>query len=405
MNKRILITAIIGALVLCPSMAYADAPAVQPAITKERRESREYDTGSNNFSDRGSYQEAGGYWNDAYNQDSYWDDSYDLYDDGYWDDDAWDTGYWDDGYWDDDDWDDGYWDDSYWDDDSAGSRTGNTGKTPWDEKNFYGGQSELLTWENGLGSAGELDGRIVVVSIFLSDAKHKWDFSQEMDQLRREHGLTYLGIAADWITENAAKWEKHPEFIYDWEQHDDLYYEMQTDEDLSNEYEDPTYDMNEMIENYVDPASLLKEYNADSILFLAFVNSPKSNSTVSYTIPYDDGLGDDTMEICYIFVCSDGEEETPAAYAHEILHTFGAPDLYTADNPAENYNIDEDFVSYCEVNHPNEIMLTTYDVYTDEPYYDHISNELTEITAYYIGWTDHSKEAEEFGLQESQHVS
>ena len=101
----------------------------------------------------------------------------------------------------------------------------------------------------------------------------------------------------------------------------------------------------------------------------------------------------------------EGLEEAPAAYAHEMLHTFGAPDLYVGENPAANYNINDDFVSYCETYHPNEIMVTTYDVDTDEPHYDYISNELTEITAYYIGWTDTSREAEEFHLQESQHIS
>ena len=263
----------------------------------------------------------------------------------------------------------------------------------------------LLTWEEGIGSAIELDGRIVVVSIFLSDTKHYWNFNDQTDQMRREHCLAYLSIAAEWITENASSWGRYPEFIYDWEQYDGLYYEMGINHDIANDYEDPTDKMNEMIKTVVQPDSILDKYDAESIVFLAFINSSLFTIAGSFTIPYDDGLGDDTMEICYIFCNYDGEEEPPAAYAHEILHAFGAPDLYMADNPFYNYNIGQDYVSYCELYHPNEIMLTTYNVDTDEPCYDHISNELSEITAYYIGWTDTCKEAEEFGLQESQHIS
>ena len=263
---------------------------------------------------------------------------------------------------------------------------------------------DLFTWKLGLGSAKELDGKIVVVSIFLSDKYNNWDFTNETDRFWREHSLTYLGIAADWITESAAHWGKYPEFIYDWMQFDDLYYEMEIDMEVADMEEDPTADMNEMIEEYADPEGLLLEYGADSILFLAYINSSMENGTPSFTIPYDDGLGENTMEICYIYIGNDGEEESPAAYAHEILHTFGAPDLYDAYNLSANYNIDIDFVLYCKVNHPNEIMLTTCDADTEETYYDHISNEITEITAYHIGWTDHCKEAEIFGLQESQHI-
>ena len=384
MTKRLLIIGLISGLLLCPTVSFAGTPDSDLPHAGGYRETREYDLWVDGNSDSERYSGNGSVWDDGYWDDEYWDDGwYDDYQEG--------------DYWDDEDWDDEYWDDDYWDDEDG-----------WYEKDrtHRGDQSgELLTWEEGLGSAGELDGRIVVVSIFLSDKKNEWDFSNETNQLRREHSLAYLNIALDWITENAARWGKYPEFIYDLEQYDDLYYEMESDENVANTDIDPTYDMNEMIMDFVDPDSLLEEYDADNILFLAYINSPMSNRTVSFTIPYDDTLGDDTMEICYMFLCSEGEEETPAAYAHEILHTFGAPDLYNADYPPANYNIDEDFVSYCEINHPNEIMLTTYDVNTDEPYYDHISNELTEITAYYIGWTDHSKEAEDFGLQESQHAS
>jgi len=48
-------------------------------------------------------------------------------------------------------------------------------------------------------------------------------------------------------------------------------------------------------------------------------------------------------------------------------------------------------------------MNTTYDYQYGLSYYDHISNELTEITAYYIGWTDKSELVDAFGLEPSKH--
>lgn len=71
---------------------------------------------------------------------------------------------------------------------------------------------------------------------------------------------------------------------------------------------------------------------------------------------------------------------------HEILHAFGAPDLYTADEYGNNYGLTDELVDYIKNNLDNEIMYTT-DRVTGECHYSSITNDLTEITAYYIGWT------------------
>lgn len=58
-------------------------------------------------------------------------------------------------------------------------------------------------------------------------------------------------------------------------------------------------------------------------------------------------------------------------------------------------------------NHKNEIMYTTFA--RDEngnkyKVFDRITNDLTDITAYYVGWTDNvPPEVEKFGLVHSQH--
>ncbi|MBQ9065340.1 MAG: hypothetical protein IJ123_07840 [Blautia sp.] len=271
----------------------------------------------------------------------------------------------------------------------------------------YGsGQAEdndLLTWESGLGSAQELDGNIVLVSIFLSDDQNSWDFYDPQDVDTRNECLDYLGISTDWISESAQTWGAEPHFIYNWSEDPQLYYEAKIIASVTAYGDDPTGEVSDFIDQHVNTEELLDRYEADSIVFVAFVNTPLHKQYPSYTIPYDDKALS-TFEVSYILTGCNGVKENPATYAHEILHSFGAPDLYRAGNPAFNYNIDERFTEYCETNYPNDIMLINYDVDTKESYYDHISNEISQITAYYIGWTYECPEADEFDLQPSQHL-
>ena len=271
------------------------------------------------------------------------------------------------------------------------------------EYDTYEEEDHLLTWESGLGTAGELDGNIVVVSIFLNDDQNSWDFSDPQDVHTRDDCLDYLGIASDWISQSAQQWGKETRFIYDWSEDPQLYYETKIIASVTAYGDDPTEEVSDFIEQSVNTEELRARYEADSVVFMAFVNTPLHKMYPSYTLPYDDE-SISPCEITYLLTGCNGEEENPATYAHEILHAFGAPDLYKAGRPALNYNIDSQFTEYCEKYYPNEIMLITYDKDTQEPHYDHISNELSHITAYYIGWTDACPEVEEFHLQPSQHV-
>ena len=106
-------------------------------------------------------------------------------------------------------------------------------------------------------------------------------------------------------------------------------------------------------------------------------------------------------EICYMFMGEDGYYESPAPIAHEMLHTFGAPDLYVADE----YGITQEYVDYIAQNGLNDIMRNCYDPNTGSPVYDSVKNEITDITAYYVGLTDYSETVQEWGFEPSQHVS
>ena len=87
-------------------------------------------------------------------------------------------------------------------------------------------------------------------------------------------------------------------------------------------------------------------------------------------------------EIVFLYYIDYGQVNPPAVYAHETLHTFSAPDLYTTD---PDFGITSRNLSGLQDKYPNDIMLTCSDLSTGEYVYDRITNEITEVTASYIG--------------------
>ena len=91
---------------------------------------------------------------------------------------------------------------------------------------------------------------------------------------------------------------------------------------------------------------------------------------------------------------TDGEAESPATYAHEILHLFGAPDLY--EGSSDPY-VDEALVSYVADTYPGDIMLSTYED-DGSSRFDAITKEISPLTAYCLGLTDTCPELAQFPL-------
>ena len=74
---------------------------------------------------------------------------------------------------------------------------------------------------------------------------------------------------------------------------------------------------------------------------------------------------DDGASFYYEYSClyktdayTDGEPESPATFAHEILHLFGAPDFY--EGSSDPY-VDAALTAYVEETYPDDIMLSTYE--------------------------------------------
>ena len=256
-------------------------------------------------------------------------------------------------------------------------------------------------YDNHLGTAKELEGKIAVVSIFVNDATTGWNFESEADQ--QLDALIYkdLEIATDYLENVSKSYGKDVEFIYDWEQ----YPELAVDLDITDiDYREVDSNYNQFynagsnsIDQNVQTAKILSDVGADQVIYMMYFNTPETNTITSTTFFCHDS--EFTYEICFMFMNCEGYLECPSHFAHEMLHTFGVPDLYTA----ADYGITQEYVDYAANSGLNDIMRINQDPQTGELLYDSIPNEVTDITAYYAGLTDYSETVNEWGFAPSQH--
>lgn len=305
----------------------------------------------------------------------------------------------DDKDYDDDDEDDEDDDDLSWleDDDESGYD---------EEDDDESGESSSQTSGSGgfpydasLGTAKELDGNIAVVSILINTSYYPWEYDTISQTESYGYYCSDLRIGCEYLEKECAKYGHHPKFIWNWDEHPELCTCVNIDIDPAND--DIDQSAWEFIDQYIDTPTILEAADAQQIIYMFVFNTPTDFTVTSCTRNYYEGMPY-PYEICYIFMGSDGSYESPSPFAHEILHTFGAPDLYMAD---EEYGITQEYVDYAAQNRINDIMRDTYDPNTGKDVYDSVKNEITDITAYYVGLTDYSETVEQWGFYPSQHAS
>jgi len=252
------------------------------------------------------------------------------------------------------------------------------------------------------GSAGEIDGTTIVVSIFAEDPYSDWDEKRDAETITNIN--KYLSIAGDYLEDVVSDYGKSATFITDFKSNPDLRYEMNFEDQLTDpdylDYGDIDYDVWEYIYDNIDQEQLMTEFHADNVVYMVMINSDESNEAITCTRNWYEGMPYE-YEIVYLYNIDYEVVNCPAVYAHEILHTFGAPDLYTE---SEDFHIDEDFLSYVEENMYNDLMLTCTDLHSYDYNYKKVTNEVGEVTAYYVGLIDHSDIVEEWRLRASEHL-
>ncbi|MGN0436267.1 MAG: hypothetical protein ACI4D8_06555, partial [Wujia sp.] len=136
---------------------------------------------------------------------------------------------------------------------------------------------------------------------------------------------------------------------------------------------------------------IMEKYNVNSIGFLIFIDND-AGSAVTYP-HYKEESEYWYNEICFIPIrWSNGTGNVnPDTYAHEILHLFGAKDLYETST---HDGFSRSFVEYVYDKYPKDIMLG-YSSKTVSMK-NKIKEEITDITAYFLGWKDNIPELETY---------
>lgn len=237
------------------------------------------------------------------------------------------------------------------------------------------------------GNVGVLGGRSIVVSVFVNDTTCSWTNSQS-DLAMVMYELDTERIAVDYIKKEFAKYGTQSEFIYDFAANSDLMYTLNLNFNMraGNYY----YELKNAINSVVDVNALKAKYNADNVIILLFLNTDRTNTKKNSTYCNIYNL-DAELEFAMMYArttYSTGYSETlPSALAHEILHMYGAPDLYEAGEPV----ITQAYVNALEASKLKDIMRVTNFGRT-------INAEITPITAYYLGLTNYCEDVQKWGL-------
>lgn len=223
------------------------------------------------------------------------------------------------------------------------------------------------------GSAKRLSGSIYVLSIFVS--------STPWDKKSRESLMAKLYEAEDWIKKEAARYNSRVDFrngAYGYDR-DSIKLNVAPGHGTGNEDARVAHKALKAI-GYSDISQFYdwfrKNEKCDNCMIIVFV---KGNGR-SYAIPYaPEYSGEFFTESCVFFECyENGTPEVSSGIAHEILHCFGAEDLY------ETFQKPKEVEELARKLYPDDVMHRV----------DYNINNLNigEFTAWCVGLTDATKE-------------
>ena len=252
---------------------------------------------------------------------------------------------------------------------------------------------DIITYGGELGSAGKLSDTTLIISIFANDIGTKWNLNSQIDNETKDLMYKNLSTAVAWIKEQCSIYGVESEFVYDWKNCPDLCYTFNFANTSMVRADGGGYDTQcSYIDAYIDTEELKQRYNAQNIIYVLYFNTDETNTINSWSLS---ALQQCPVVLINVFVRDDIESSyyflSPSGFAHEILHCFGAYDLYYASEM-----ITQDFVNHCNTIKSNDIMYT---VSTGKE----IFQKLSEIDAYYIGLIDSCSQVDEWGLGTSSH--
>lgn len=252
-------------------------------------------------------------------------------------------------------------------------------------------QTKGPTIRTDLGSAGFPDGTTIIVSIFANELSTGWNFDNEADREARAIMLSHMGSAASWLTQQITAYGADPRFIYDWEANPDLCYTYDFGQQMLVRSDGGGYwTQADYIQEHIPTEALKEKYKAQNIIYMFYFNTDENNKVSSWSLGNIQNLNTEIINIFVRNYFSTGfYYETAPSFAHEIMHCFGAYDLYYA-----SATISQAYVDHCRLSDSQDIMYTS-------SLGAEIPQIFSQLDAYYMGLVDQCDEVEQWGLGKS----
>lgn len=244
------------------------------------------------------------------------------------------------------------------------------------------------------GSCNSIDGVTVIVTIFVDDPYHRWEWNT-----RSEDAASYFRIhdrletAVNWLTQQVGFYGGTAVIHWDW--HDEPYlYNWYTSQNNIRDYRYTYTELHKYITDSIPLESINEYYHADNVLFLALYNQDIQETSRGVSFPLDFSeyaASDQAYEILWIMDEDNGLTVSAAGFAHEIMHCFGAVDFYEGS----------EFTTPAYLKHLNDINSKDimYQIDYSDP--DHIGETFSDLDAYYMGLRTFCADREKYGLKRS----
>ncbi len=242
----------------------------------------------------------------------------------------------------------------------------------------------------GCGTVKSIRGKTVVVTVFASDQYCAWDWDKKSDLDTYSNMYRSILEAEQWLEAEASYWGAYTDLIVDWMSYNELYYEAYFDQDMLGDGISTFAPMADYVKAHIDAEGLMEQFDADNITFIFCFNGKHTDKTWAYAYPL---FGKMPESDCYyetiLLNCGHPSYILKAAtIAHELLHTFGLPDMYYA-----NERINEDYVNHLREIESDEIMYdhSRWDWWGTQPHF-------TQLDAYYLGLCDDADDLHTYQL-------
>lgn len=234
------------------------------------------------------------------------------------------------------------------------------------------------------GSAKALTGKNIIISVFIDDSESTMDTQTESEILNNTRE------AADWLEAEAQKRGITAQIITGKEDHNLIlrYKYSGTITDTDYNYDDILLMLKTLkIDSLY--STITEEYGEANIAVILFLNKPgRSFSLFSDSAAMPENLLAGELnpidfryfDVCVLFAYQVYTENVynPYIIAHELLHLYGAVDLYYKySGNLQNDAMQAEKSIIAKRFFPNEIM-----------YHHTPPNEISDLTAYLIGWEE-----------------